>query len=117
MSPEQQFSEDQEKKIKEMLEKEINIFYNNLKQRAIVITGIERGLNQKIDNIEATQKIIIENQGGIKSLVGMTYDSTIRNREIIIQNGENIDHRLDVLIHRFDVLEKKIDDLKIKSDI
>lgn len=81
----QRFSEEQRKEIKDMI---YGILYNSSKERGYFILDVEKNLYQKTDNVEATQRIILENQQLNKSL---------------------FTHRFDKLEERFDKLEGKID--------
>jgi len=61
----------------------------------------ERKYDQQIDNIETTQRTIIEKVAGIRSLVELNYKEIKKNRDEILENRK-------VLLKRMDDLEEKI---------
>ena len=105
----QKFSEEQRKEIKDII---YNVIFGSSKERGYFVLDMERNLHQKIDNVEATQKIVIDNQIGIKSLVEMDYEAIIKNRETMNNRFDNLEKRIDQGFNningRFNSLESKL---------
>ncbi len=72
----------------------------------------ERKSGQHLENIEATQRIVIEKVGGIRSLIELNYKEIIENRNEILENRKYIE------VNNDDILEnrKHIKDLSEKLD-
>lgn len=79
------------------------LLYGYSKERAFLITDIERNFFQKIDNVEATQKIILENQQLNKNLFNHRFDKLEGKLD---QNFSNVNDR-------FDGLESRIDEINL----
>lgn len=97
----QEFSESQEKKIKNIV---YGVLYGYSKDRGQFISLMEKNLLQKIDNSEATQRIIVERIGGIRSLVELNYKEILNNRQEILENRR-------LILERFDILGERINDI------
>ena len=74
-----------------------------------LFAGIERNLSQKIDNVEATQKIVIDYQAGIKDLIKANYDLILRNNNAIKDNYTLIRDGFKDSREQLNTLNQKLD--------
>lgn len=85
-----------------------NYYDTMLKDLIKINKDFERKYDQHIENIEATQRIVIENQGGIKSLVKMNYDAMIKNRNEILENRNIILNGIEDIQAKLISIEEKL---------
>ncbi len=105
--PQLVFSKEQEKKIREIV---FDVLYSDYSPEVSkIFLGIERNLGQKIDNVEATQKFVIENQNGIKDLIKANYDLILRNNNAIKDNYTLIRDGFKDSKEQFNNLNQKLD--------
>ena len=85
-----------------------NYYDTMLKDLIKINKDFEGKYDQHIENIEATQRIVIENQGGIKSLVKMNYDAMIKNRNEILENRNIILNGIEDIQAKLISIEEKL---------
>ncbi len=66
---------------------------------------LERKTDQHLQNIEATQRIVIENAGGIKNLIELNYKEIINNRNEILENRKIIEANKDEILENRKLIE------------
>ena len=66
---------------------------------------LERKTDQHLENIEATQRIIIEKEGGTKSLLELNYKEILKNRNEILENRKVIEVNKDEILENRRLIE------------
>lgn len=104
MSQLRKFNEDQRKEIKDIVE---DVLYERKFAPSKHLNNMERKLDHNIDNLSATQRVIIEKISGVRSLVELNYETIKKNRDEILQNRnvfenrcDNIDDKLKEILNR-----------------
>jgi len=109
------FSEEQKKQIREIV---YDILYKDYSPKVTeTFAGIERNLSQKSENIEATQKIAIENQKGIKDLIKLNYDLILRNNNAIKNNYDEIRKNYSEIKSNYDGIKKNNIEIKENNSL
>ena len=102
--PQLVFSEEQRREIKDLI---YDILLKEYTPRFTeTFINIERNLEQKCENIEATQKIVIENQKGIKDLIKLNYDLILRNNNAIKNNYDEIKKNYNGIKENYDLIKE-----------
>lgn len=81
---------------------------NAIKDLVQLNKNLERKYDQYCENIEATQRIIVEKVGGIRSLIELNYKEIINNRHEILENRKLILNRIDLLDEKIDNILKQL---------
>lgn len=92
-------------------------FNSAIKHLVQINKDFETKYDQNLENIEATQRIIIENVAGTKSLVELNYKEIIRNRNEILENRKLINRvydKIQVLEGTLNNISEKLDDVMKK---
>ncbi|KKN33342.1 hypothetical protein LCGC14_0804850 [marine sediment metagenome] len=76
-----------------------------IKEFVQINRDLERKIDQHLQNIEATQRIVIENAGGIKSLLKLNYQEILKNRNEILENRKIIERNKDEIIQNRKIIE------------
>jgi len=86
-----------------------NILFNDsIKNLVQINRDFEIKYDQHIENIEATQRIIVEKVGGIRSLVELNYKEILKNRHEILENRKQILNKISTLEEKIDKISEKV---------
>ena len=87
--------------------------FDEMIKRVIQINkDFKRKTGQHLENIDATQRIVIEKVGGIRSLIELNYKEIIKNRNEVLENRKYIEVNKDEILKNrslIEVLNEKLD--------
>ena len=82
--------------------------------------NIERKFDHHTESLEATQRIIVEKVGGIRSLIELNYKEIIANRNETLENRKHIDNNKDDILENrrlIELVNDKLDKILEKLNI
>ncbi len=81
---------------------------NSIKELVQINKNFERKYDQHIENVEATQRIIIERISGSRSLLEMNYQEILKNRKEILENRNVIMNGIENIKEKLNIIEEKL---------
>lgn len=86
-------------------------FDNTIKKLIRYSKDFERRNDQHLENIEATQRIVIEKVGGIRSLIELNYKEIIKNRDEVLENRKYIEVNKEEILENRRIIENLSENL------
>ncbi len=94
------------------------VYINEMMKSFIRISkDIQRKTDQHLENIESTQRIVIEKVAGIRSLNDLNFKEILKNRDEILQNRKIIVENKEEFLENFELLGSKVDKILEKLEL